>query len=122
MSDDVADAASNVNALLDENWKAAIPFALAWPLAELSGDPEDVLEAAVSSTMPIITAVLIVAVYLLSTRMGARVSASLLVGIVGSASKALKKPGARLERERTLGSEAEGRHVFTSLRNRDRWK
>lgn len=60
---------------------AAIPYALAWPLAHMSGNPEDVLEAAVSSAMPIIAAVLLVAVYLLARRMGARIAASLLVAV-----------------------------------------
>ena len=63
---------------------AVIPFVLAKPLAT-AGDAEQVLEAAVSTSMPLITAGLIVALYLLARRLGAGPVAALFVAIGGVA-------------------------------------
>jgi hypothetical protein len=60
---------------------SAIPYMAAWPLAQFSGDSDQVLEAAVSSAMPLITALLVVALYLLGRQMGARIGASILVAV-----------------------------------------
>src|SRR5438093_932638 len=60
---------------------AAIPYALVKPLAVRSGHPDEVSQAAAASVMPLISAALIAALYLLARRMGARVGAALLVAM-----------------------------------------
>jgi hypothetical protein len=59
---------------------AIAPYVLARPFAVRSGHRQEVLAAAVAWLMPLITATLFVALYLLARRMGARVGAALLVG------------------------------------------
>jgi SAM-dependent methyltransferase/uncharacterized protein YqgC (DUF456 family) len=58
-----------------------IPYVLARPLAELTGHPDFVLSAAVSSIMPLIAAALALALYGLARRMGAGLIASVMVGV-----------------------------------------
>ena len=60
---------------------AALPYALSRPIGALLGRPEDVSSGAVASVMPIITAALVAAIYLLARRMGARVGSALIVAI-----------------------------------------
>jgi hypothetical protein len=60
---------------------AAIPYVVARPIAFASSDADDVLEAAVSSVMPLVGAALVVALYLLGRRIGARARAALLVAV-----------------------------------------
>ena len=60
---------------------AAIPYVAARPLAFTSSHAEHVLEAAVSSLMAFVVAALIVALYLLARRIGARCTAALLVAL-----------------------------------------
>jgi hypothetical protein len=62
---------------------AAVPVVLAEPLAASLEDPEQLLEAAASAVMPLITAGLIVALYSLGRRLGARPQAALLSAIGG---------------------------------------
>jgi SAM-dependent methyltransferase len=62
---------------------ATIPYAIARPIATRTGHADELLGAAVASVMPIIAAALVVALYLLARRMGARVGAALLVGVGG---------------------------------------
>ncbi len=64
---------------------AVLPYLVARPLAQLSGDPEAVLEAAVSAIVPVVAAALVVSLYALARRMGARVGPALLGGIGGVA-------------------------------------
>jgi SAM-dependent methyltransferase len=66
---------------------AAVPYALVHPLASLSGRPQDISAAAVSSVMPLIVAGLIAALYLLARRLGGRAGPAILValgGVVGT--------------------------------------
>jgi SAM-dependent methyltransferase len=58
---------------------AAIPYAVVQPMARWSGHSEEASQAAVASSMAFISAALIVALYLLARRLGARVWAALLV-------------------------------------------
>jgi hypothetical protein len=60
-----------------------VPYVLARPLAALSGHRAEVLAAAVACLMPLISAGLVVALYLLARRLGARSGAALLVGAGG---------------------------------------
>jgi hypothetical protein len=59
------------------------PYLLARPFAVLSGHRAEVLAAAVAWLMPLISAALVVALYLLARRLGAQVGAALLVGAGG---------------------------------------
>jgi hypothetical protein len=59
------------------------PYLLVRPVAMLSGHQAEVLAAAVSLLMPLIGAALVVALYLLARRLGARAGAALLVGAGG---------------------------------------
>jgi SAM-dependent methyltransferase len=60
---------------------AAIPYVLVRPVANRSHHPEEFSAAAVASAIPITTAALVAALYLLARRMGARVGAALLVAV-----------------------------------------
>jgi hypothetical protein len=60
---------------------AAVPYALAKPVATLLARPEDVTSAAVASVMPFIAAALVLSLYLLARRLRASVGAALLVAI-----------------------------------------
>ena len=60
---------------------AAIPYVAARPIAFASSQADDVLEAAVSSVMAFVTAALVVALYSLARRLGARADAALLVAV-----------------------------------------
>jgi hypothetical protein len=62
---------------------AIAPYILARPLAALSGHRAEVLAAAVAWLMPLINAALVVTLYLLARRLGARAGAALLVGVGG---------------------------------------
>jgi hypothetical protein len=62
---------------------AVVPYVLARPFAVLSGHRAEVLAAAVAWLMPLISAALVVALYLLARRLGARVGAALMVGVGG---------------------------------------
>lgn len=60
---------------------AVVPYALAHPLASISGHKERVLQAAVASLMPVVAALAAVAVHDLSRRLGANPIDSALAGV-----------------------------------------
>jgi hypothetical protein len=60
---------------------AAIPYVLARPLAQLTVERDAILAAAVGSIMALISAALVVALYVLARRLGARVGPALLIGV-----------------------------------------
>jgi hypothetical protein len=59
----------------------ACPYAAVHAIAARSGRVDALGEAAVSATMPLITAALVIAAYLLARRLGAHVGPALLVGV-----------------------------------------
>jgi hypothetical protein len=59
----------------------ACPYAAVYAIAANSGRADALGEAAVSATMPLVTAALISATYLLARRLGARVGSALLVAV-----------------------------------------
>lgn len=63
---------------------AVLPYVLAWPLAQLSGEAELVEKAAVATLMPVISAALVAALYALGRRLGGggRASAIVALGVV----------------------------------------
>ena len=60
---------------------SAVPYVLSQPLAHLSGHPDFLSSAAVSSVTPLVAASLILALYMLARRMGAGISAALVVAV-----------------------------------------
>ena len=58
-----------------------IPYLAVRPLAFASGHSDQVLEAAAASVMPLVTAALVVALYLLARRMGGRPRSALVVAV-----------------------------------------
>jgi hypothetical protein len=61
------------------------PYLVARPVALLAGRPTEVTEAAVASLMPIIGGLLVMALYALARRLGARVGHALLVAVGAAA-------------------------------------
>jgi hypothetical protein len=64
---------------------AMIPYVLAKPVARLLGHAEAVEQAAVASLIPIISALLVVALYTLARRLGGAVGVSVLISLGGVA-------------------------------------
>jgi len=64
---------------------ALVPYVLAWPFAQLSGHADVVEQAAVASLMPVIGALLVLALFVSARRLGAGVRASLIVALGATA-------------------------------------